>query len=492
MKKLLAFFALAACSSFPDTSEVSSNATYSSSAAGGGTSGTGNRSVSITSVANTLLVTFASVSGNTQTAPTMTDSQGGAYTLVGQAYWSGGANNMFAFVRTSLVTSAVATTLTLNTNTNTAAEIEVLTFAGMTKTGTAAVKQIVSHGNLPASTLASIVFPSNVTTTDATIVAVASGDYTGIGTDPPVGWTERRDTYQTAPITALEVATKNNGFTGTTITYNGTQDTSFAEMGIELDNSTGVVVDAGVDAPHVDAAPDAALADASSVDAGTITFAHGMVEQVNGTGSNPAQITRDTQASGSTFIVASGGNTTDVNRGPTDNKSNVYTLIGGNDYADWPGSGVYVWAHKNATGGAATTWSQFVTTGSENGTFAIEVPNAGVNPTIISSEMQHDNSGVYSPWLTGNVTLTSSSVTTTGPATLVAFWWGAGPTSWGDVVASVNNGFTIIDGYGIDNPNGELQAEMAYKTVAGAGTYDVTWTYKPVQGAILWLVAVQP
>jgi hypothetical protein len=267
-------------------------------------------------------------------------------------------------------------------------------------------------------------------------------------------------------------------------------------MGIELDASSGTPppVDAAIDAPHVvDAAPDASSPDASVADAGTpVAFAHGMVEQLYGAGHNPAQITRDTQASGSVFIVASGGNTSDVNRGPTDNKSNTYSLLGGNDYADWPGSGVYTWAVKNATGGASTTWSQYVTNGSENGTFAIEVPNAGTNPTIIWSEMQHDNSGAYSPWLTGNVTLTSNSVTTTGPATLIAYWWGAGPTQWGNHVATPNNGFTILDGYGIDNQNGLIQAFMAYKTVTSAGTYNVTWTYKPAQGAILCLVAVQP
>ena len=404
--------------------------------------------MSITPAVNTLLVAFASVSANTQTAPTMTDNQGGTYTLVGQAYWLSSADNMFAFVRNTLVTTSTATVITLDTNTNTAAEIEVVAFAGMTRTGAAAVKQFTSHGNNTAVTVPVLTFSSNVTTTDATIVAVASGDNNAA---PPSGWNERKDASQSSPVTCLETATRNSGFTGTTITYGGTQDTSYAEMALELDNSvSSPPVDAGVDsmvadASVVDAAPDATPADASLVDAGSSTFAHGSVSQIYGTGQNPAQVTLDTSASGSTFIVAPGGKTSDVNRGPTDNKGNTYTKVGGIDYADYPGYGAYVWASKNAIGGTGQTWSQYVTRFDEDTTFVIEVPNAGTNPTIISSVMQHDNSGSYEPWLPGEITLTSNSVTTTGPATLIAYWWGSGPTSWGDHIATPNNGFTNLN-----------------------------------------------
>ena len=517
MKKLLILIALAACSHFPDTSEISSNATYTSIGYGGGTSGTGDRSATFSPAANTLLVAFASVSGNTQTAPTMTDNQGGTYTLVGQAYWSGGSNNMFAFVRDSLVATKISTKLTLDTDTNTAGEIEILAFTGMTKTGAAAVRQIYGAGNQTPMTEPTVFFTSNVNSSDPTITAVASADVSGLGSVPATGWSERKDTYQSSPTTGLETATKDSGFSGSTITYAATTDTSYAVMGIELDTSTGspppvdagvdsAIADASHDASTPDAAPDAAIADASPIDAGPPTWGvHGMIEQIYGMGSNPAQITRDTQASGSTFIVLSAGNTSDVNRGPTDNKGNTYTKLDGVDYSNWPGSGAYVWIKKNATGGSSTTWSQYVTDLTENVTFAIEVPNAGATPTVIESLYQHDNSGVYQNYLDGYlqcpgdapgthhcVSLTSGSVTTTGPATLIAFWLGAGATQYGNHVVWPNNGFTTLDGYGIDNPNGLVQGFMAAKTVTSAGTYNVTWTYKPPQGAILYLIAVQP
>jgi len=79
-------------------------------------------------------------------------------------------------------------------------------------------------------------------------------------------------------------------------------------------------------------------------------------------------------------------------------------------------------------------------------------------------------------------------VTTTGPATLVAFWWGDAPPPMVKT-AVPNNGFTVIDSF-LDE--GELvQCAVAVKNVAAAGTYDVTWVATPAQGAQLWLIAIQ-
>ena len=84
--------------------------------------------------------------------------------------------------------------------------------------------------------------------------------------------------------------------------------------------------------------------------------------------------------------------------------------------------------------------------------------------------------------------LTSRRVTTTGPALLVAFWWGdAGVRE--DKTAEPNNGFVVADSILAE---GELvQCAVANRAVSAAGTYDVTWAATPRQGAQLWLVAVQ-
>ena len=68
------------------------------------------------------------------------------------------------------------------------------------------------------------------------IAVVASGDTT---TSPPSGWTERNDSNQATPTTAIETATRDTGFTGTTITFGATQSTTYASFAVEIDGSAG-------------------------------------------------------------------------------------------------------------------------------------------------------------------------------------------------------------------------------------------------------------
>jgi hypothetical protein len=82
---------------------------------------------------------------------------------------------------------------------------------------------------------------------------------------------------------------------------------------------------------------------------------------------------------------------------------------------------------------------------------------------------------------------TSLNVTTTGAATLVAIW--AGDSGANSVTAVPNNGFTTIDSQLMAVC--QVEAVVATKDVAGAGTYNVTWTATPTQGAHMYLVAVQ-
>ena len=84
--------------------------------------------------------------------------------------------------------------------------------------------------------------------------------------------------------------------------------------------------------------------------------------------------------------------------------------------------------------------------------------------------------------------LTSLNVTTTGPATLVAFWWGDG-NQYFVHTAVPDSGFTVIDSL---LPLGSyVQTAVATRDVATAGTYHVTWNSGGNEGAQLWLVAVQ-
>ena len=84
--------------------------------------------------------------------------------------------------------------------------------------------------------------------------------------------------------------------------------------------------------------------------------------------------------------------------------------------------------------------------------------------------------------------ITSLPVRTTGPATLVAFWWGDAGVSHRKV-ALPNNGFRVIDS--VLKPGPLVQSAVAVRKVNKAGTYDVSWRSSPKQGAQLWLVAVE-
>lgn len=188
-----------------------------------------------------------------------------------------------------------------------------------------------------------------------------------------------------------------------------------------------------------------------------------------------------THASGSTLLAW-------VSRGhidtftpatvPTDNKGNRFSILGAvHDYSPrWPSSGEAMYAAPSAAGGRDHVFTvQMIS--SDEVTFAvIEVMNGGVI---------HD-----AQWkkVTDGAPNTSGNVTTTGPATLVAVWAGDGAAPRMTVVP--NNGFAIVDAQ-LTNTSCAIQAVIAAKEVADAGTYNVTWTATPAQGAHLWLIAVQ-
>src|SRR4030042_1869486 len=115
-------------------------AAYVASTAGGGTSGTGNRTVTVTTaVAGNLLVAFVSLSANTTTTPTMTDDHAdglGTWTRIGTALWGSSLNNSAVFVRNALLGSTdTSFVVTCTSGSNTAGEIVVVEVSGMVRTG---------------------------------------------------------------------------------------------------------------------------------------------------------------------------------------------------------------------------------------------------------------------------------------------------------------------------------------------------------------------
>ena len=187
----------------------------------------------------------------------------------------------------------------------------------------------------------------------------------------------------------------------------------------------------------------------------------------------------NTQATGSSLVVFTAGYASNTG-GPADTYSNTWTHAGTEVYTGWSGvfdvRGYYV---EVASGGSGHTVT-FQKDGQPAGEITIpfvEIKNAG---TLVDYAQNYPAAGTA---------LTSGSVTTTGPALLVAFWWGDAGGLTHD--ASPNNGFTLIEEFGDLPPNSAVQCFVAVKEVTAAGTYDVTWTETPDQGAPLWLFAFQ-
>jgi hypothetical protein len=194
-----------------------------------------------------------------------------------------------------------------------------------------------------------------------------------------------------------------------------------------------------------------------------------------------------TQGSGSTIIMSVGRGDKTLLSTPTDNKGNTpYQKLGMEEpYSLYPESGTALYAFPSAAGGAGfhvTTKAGAAAAGSNQGRpdeitiAAVEV----IEGTLIQPVSWNEDRTPPN---------TSDSVTTTGPATLIAFWWGDGfphtPQS-----ATPGDGFTLIDTNAYETDS-FVQCAVAVKNVSAAGTYNVTWTSNPDQGAQLWLIAVQ-
>jgi hypothetical protein len=186
----------------------------------------------------------------------------------------------------------------------------------------------------------------------------------------------------------------------------------------------------------------------------------------------------NTQPTGSTLIVSAGRGDFSAFAVPTDNKGNgPFAQIGtAHTYTNWPGSGTAAYSLAGALGGSDHIVTNSNAPGDEITLAVVEVMSSS-----------HVQDAQWVERLNGQP-ITSAPVTTTGPATLVAFWWGdAGVDE--DKVAVPDNGFEVLDSIG--QAGSLVQCFVAAKEVDAAGSYDVTWDATPAQGAQLWLIAVQ-
>lgn len=184
-----------------------------------------------------------------------------------------------------------------------------------------------------------------------------------------------------------------------------------------------------------------------------------------------------TQTSGSTLLACIGRGELSAFGLPWDNKGNTAVQLGvAHPYTLWGSSGTALYAFVAAAGGVGHTLATSTPPNDEITMAVVEIKNGGLIKDYKWNEV-----------LAGQP-ITSLSVTTTAAATLVAFRWGDAGVE-GNKTAEPNNGFVVIDS--ILESGALVQCAVATKEVSAAGTYNVTWTSTPQQGAQLWLVAVQ-
>lgn len=235
--------------------------------------------------------------------------------------------------------------------------------------------------------------------------------------------------------------------------------------------ATSVQAAAAVDGTKQPRAPDAAPP--------AVLGAHTLLGQEDGHGVTPAVTSPiATQATGSSLLAFSAGYTSNDNA-PTDSRGNAWTQVGMPVfYEGYNGEfDVTPYVVLGAAGGAGHTVRI-----DKNGTIAGEITIPFVE--IVGADRLQDVAQNYPH----GPTLQSGTVTTTGPATLLAFWWGDGLGLTHTAVP--NNGFAVIESFLHLPPDSAVQCAVAYKHVSGAGRYDVTWTQSD-PGSPLWLFAFQ-
>lgn len=178
----------------------------------------------------------------------------------------------------------------------------------------------------------------------------------------------------------------------------------------------------------------------------------------------------------STVIISVGRGQFSAHAPPVDNENTTYSQLDQpHIYTRYTGSGTALYGATGVMGGAGHHWTASTPSDDEITMGVVEVRDAGTIQDVQWIER------LAPP-------LTSATVTTTGPATLVAFWWGDADVA-GDKTAVPDSGFTVVDSILLEGAL--VQCAVATRDVQAAGTYSVTWTSTPTQGAQLWLVAVR-
>lgn len=187
-----------------------------------------------TPAANTLIVVFAMLTGETSTDWTVTDDHAGTYTKIRRQVKNASADIMEVWIANQRA-SAVATNWTYShaSGNATGSFMQIYSVSGMSRTGSAAVRSQGGQDNqaaagTPAPALNQAALNGNPT------ITVIHNATNPPGTTAPSGWAVGAARGYNVPVTGSHSTFRNSGFTGTTITWGSTSVSAFSSVAIEL------------------------------------------------------------------------------------------------------------------------------------------------------------------------------------------------------------------------------------------------------------------
>jgi len=209
--------------------------------------------------------------------------------------------------------------------------------------------------------------------------------------------------------------------------------------------------------------------------------AHVFLGQGEGLGTSPATTPPlSTQTQGSVFVAFNAGYASNDAR-PTDTYGNAWKRLGrAATYANYGDRfNVNAWVARDGKGGANHTVS-IVKRGEPKGELSLP---------FIEVRQARGVSAFAQSYADPSLVVASDAIEVDGPATLLAFWWGDGGVK--QMTATPGDGFALIDAFVQLPDESGVQGAVAWRQVTEAGRYRVHWTAAPVQGASLWIIAIQ-
>lgn len=211
------------------------------------TGNTPNTSGSITFASDDLLVVFVTKEASALSSPmvsadlTATSITGvSSFTLIRNQGHQSSAAHMGVFVADQLTTGSGSTgTVTIASGSDAGAGtiISVYTVAGMTLTGSGAVRQSGGQTDQSAGTPAPA-FGSAALTGNSCLGAIYNATNPA-GMTSPSSWSAGGNSgYTTGQVSGLGTCHRNSGETGTTITWGSSSASAFASVIVELDTSS--------------------------------------------------------------------------------------------------------------------------------------------------------------------------------------------------------------------------------------------------------------